>query len=341
MEALKKNYDRVILVVVAILAVAVSVLLAMKSFGFSERFKQTTPAKSDDLGETGIEITENAIEHYGKTVEWTSPSMPGVEAKKLPLFKSVAVVLEPGPDGVGGELIDLRDPSSKILRPPISNIYLVDNNLEYLRSDVNLMDPDKDGFTNEQEFSWGQTDPNDPKSFPGFERQLYLHKKESIPYLMMFQGAAGETLTVRRSEPNRSTFYARLNVPFEDKDREGYDGARFTATKYEKKEEKNDATQLVRDVSELTIHDTETEMDYTLVYRVPLDIPIEFAIFRFALPGFESWEKKVKVRESFSLPNDPKTSYKLESVTENGAKISTLVDGTPKILEISDKVTSK
>ena len=339
MEALKKKYDRVILVVVSVIAIAVSALLAMKSFGFSERFKLKDPKAGDDLGETGIEKVIAAADHYGAATAWTLPTMPGVADKKLPLYKSVPVVLKPSLDGSGGELIDLRDPNAPQLRPPMDNAFLADNNLRYLRDDVGKLDPDNDGFTNEQEFVWGRTNPKDGEDHPPFYRKLYLTEMIAEPYVLKLNGVGinEDTFTIRRDEPNRSTIYdAPLNAPLNDT--KG-DGARFTPLKFTKKEVEG-ATGLLQDISELELSDAENPGEtLVLVYRNATNWPTKFAVFGFSHPEFENWNQKVKLRESFTLPNDPKTSYKVESVDDQGAKISVLENGTTKIIEIPTQIS--
>ena len=132
MEGLKKHYDRVVLVAAALIAIGVSALIATRSFGFGDRFKQTVPSPGEDFGPTDPALVTGAATSLDSAAEWKVPTMSGQPDKELKLFRSVTIVEK---DNV---VYDLLDPKSPPLREGMTNKFLVDNNLDFKRDDVGL-----------------------------------------------------------------------------------------------------------------------------------------------------------------------------------------------------------
>jgi len=328
MEGLKKHYDRVSLIAAALLAIGVSALIAVKSFGFGARFKETPTTPGEDFGPADPAAVTGAAEAFEGSHEWKVPEMPGQAGKDLKLFRSVTIVEKEG------VVYDLLDPGSPPLRAPMSNKFLVDHSLDFQRDDVGSLDPDADGFPNVEEFE-GQTNPRDAKSHPPYSRHLYVAEVILDPYALEFSSEAGGTFTVKRVQPaNRKSMLGKLNTPFEDS--KG-DGARFTPIKHTPKKEV-DEKGFERDKSTLELTDAKNPgKNIVLTYRVPFKMPIKHAVFEFRHPGFQSWRKDVKEGDTFQLPNDPSVTFTLVSVQDDGsARVSHPdgPDGNPKTIDV-------
>jgi hypothetical protein len=331
MEGLKKHYDRVVLIVAAVIAVAVSALIAVKSFAFADRFKETPTTPGEDYGPTDPAAVNTAATAFDAAAEWKVPTMQGQPDKQLKLFRSVTIVEK---DGV---VYDLLDPASPPLRAPMSNKFLVDNNLDFKRDDVGSLDPDGDGFTNAEEAE-AQSNPRDAKVHPPLSKHLYVAEIVLDPYTLEFKGEGGGTFTVRRTQPaNSRSMFGKLGENFEDS--KG-DGARFKILKYSPLKEK-DEKGMERDKSTLELEDAKNPgKNIVLEYKIPHEMPIKHAVFGYRHEGFESWRKDVKEGDTFQLPNDPSATFKLDTVEADGsARISQSggSDGNPKVIEVPSK----
>ncbi len=331
MEGLKQHYDRVVLIAAALITIAVSALIAVKSFAFGDRFKETSTKKGEDFGLTDPAAVKQASSSFDAIASWKVPEMNGQQGKELKLFRSVTIVEK------DGKVYDLLDPGEEPLREGMSNKFLVDYSLDFKRDDVGEMDPDGDGFTNREEAEGG-TSPRDPKAHPPLAKHLYVAEVVLDPYTLEFTSMAGGTVTVRKTTAERKkSMFGNLNTPFEDN--KG-DGGRFTPTKYTEKKTKNELGGDV-DVSVLELTDAKNPGKVIeLTYRVPFEMPIKHAIFGYRHEGFDSWRKDVKEGDTFQLPNDPATTFKLESVEAGGgARITQSgADGAnPKVIEIPAK----
>ncbi|RYD69146.1 MAG: hypothetical protein EOP84_29010, partial [Verrucomicrobiaceae bacterium] len=68
----------------------------------------------------------------------------------------------------------------------IPNDWFLSNELNPFDPSVAKQDPDKDGFPNEDEWKYGQTNPNDAKSFPPYHTSLYLKQYVRVPFRLKF-----------------------------------------------------------------------------------------------------------------------------------------------------------
>ena len=137
MEWVNKNYDRVILLVVALVTAGLAIGLIMKSLSFSENFQLSTVPRKDDLPENRIEDVKAAIE----TLKIASViEAPDVSGKQPKLFVTFPIIEK------DGDIFDMSE-NEKLLREPADNTWLIENGLDFLREDVLTLDPDKDGFS--------------------------------------------------------------------------------------------------------------------------------------------------------------------------------------------------
>ena len=112
------------------------------------------------------------------------PSGTTVDARSLPdgppLFTSPPVHL-----AKDGTLLDLRDPGSPAVHPPIPNPWWLEHGLDPGRADAPQRDPDRDGFSNLEEFR-GQTDPVDGRSHPSLIHKLRAVGLDKAELLVSF-----------------------------------------------------------------------------------------------------------------------------------------------------------
>ena len=164
MNQRKGNYEKKLLVAMALLAMLVAGLLIWQSRGLPDTLVIKPGNPKDELGEIPVAKVEEAIKRLSTVFDWKAPERNG---KPVPLNKSILMVVK------GDELFDLFVPNPQ-LRPPMTNEFLVDNNLpDILHANVGDLDPDNDGFSNEEEFLAGTT-PMDDASRPHSTNKLFL-----------------------------------------------------------------------------------------------------------------------------------------------------------------------
>jgi len=308
------NYDKVILVVTALLALGVAgYLYTLKSsFGEKLQFAKVTPKA--DFGEIPVEQVEQAGKNLLKVSDWTSPIRAN---KPVPLNKSIPIVLR------DGQLFDMFVENPP-LRAPMTNKFLRDHDLEYLSPNVGELDPDGDGFSNLEEFN-KNTNPRDPAQHPALTEKLYFVNRVQLNYILALQSPE-PPLLVKRNEPAPpSSAYVQGTKFPEDF---GFDrGAqpRFTATSFEKKKAVA-PNGLEQDVSELQVTDRATGEKFGLVFKKPYNLAEFQAELEFRIGTVT--KLTVKKGDNFRLPGVAAT-FKLVDVAETSATVAEIKDGAP------------
>ncbi len=295
MDWLKKNFDRVILAIIGLAVAAFAVMIVLNVLSFGEIFEsQNSTRKPNNTlpapPTAQVEAEASAITH---------PATWGTHEGSL-------FVSEPYIDRGNGPINPLND--SEPLFPPITNQWLMENGLAL---EANLLDADPDGdkFTNLEEFN-GKTDPNNPKSKPGYITKLRLKEMVKIPFRLKFSGSPddGETFSINTLDLNQPTLFLPM-------------GAEVTGTPYKileynpKTEDKNG---LEVNVSELVLENQETGQKITLIYDQVVDEPTVYADFRYLWDGSEF---RVKMNETFSVKPEEDVKYKLIDINESQALI--------------------
>lgn len=283
MDWIKKNPAQLALALVAALTLAAAVVLYTKVDDFKNAFNElrTPPNKDNKIPAVDAGAMEKAMKAVDAPALWDA----GKNKDAGSLFVSKKYVLK---DGV------LVKPMNWTFNPPIPNAWLEKYGFDYLNPSVLDEDPDKDGFSNKLEFFGmdtqshldmaGQpvfgkdgkaladdsTDPTDPKSHPPYHTRLTLKKVNMIPFrlrLMSYDSnRAGvvDTVQINTIDRGDKSYFVPLgeNIP----------GTKFKTSSFEKKEAPDkDGTK--KDVSELTIINTETNEKLVLVLLVVRDSP--------------------------------------------------------------------
>jgi hypothetical protein len=309
MDWIKKNWDRAILTLVGLIAIGLAVLFVLKSQSYPGTFEIEKAAQINDLPETETARVESARGFLDKEVKWVLP-IKGTEAPKpLPLFVSIPIV------EVAGQLIDMNDPKARPVRPPASNQWLLQHSLDFLDGGVMTQDPDKDEFTNEVEWN-AKTDPKDAASHPPYTEKLHLVSRKQQSYVLQFVAMPDDQRfqVVRlpsAAYPGRQNFMLRAGETSPDQ--------MFRVESVEKKQGKSNLGITV-DASELTITYLPTNEKVKLIRGLEEKIPTYYAEFVFEIGSKEPFF--VKKGDSFALPVDPATKYKLVDIQEQEAEIS-------------------
>lgn len=311
----KSKFEKTLLLLMALLAMAVSGYLAYLTTGFADTLKQKTVLPRKEMGEVPLAVVKTATERLQQVFNWTSPV---INNKPVPLNKSIMVILK------GDSLVDIYVPQPQ-LRPPMTNEFLVKNALPNIMSpNLGDLDPDGDGFTNLEEFNKG-TDPKDPLKHPPFTDHLYLKQRLSDDYIIKLNSSLDPYQVVLLA-PRRASALIQPPLPkpfgFPDPVTKQVN-ERFVAKSFAKKEVPDPKTG-VKDESELIVEDKATNTEFVLVKGVEKNLAEYYAVF-------ELWQKEVattKVKKGGTFPVMGVT-YKVLEVEETQAVIAEVkADGT-------------
>jgi hypothetical protein len=303
MNQRKGNYEKKLLTIMALLAMAVAGLLIWQSQALPDTLvlKKVTP--KDELGEIPVAKAEEATKRLSTVFDWTAPERNG---KPVPLNKSILLVVK------DDQLFDLFVPNPQ-LRAPMTNEFLVSNDLpDILYANVGELDPDDDGYSNEEEFL-ASTNPKDAASKPAATKKLYLKQRITNDYILHLRSSTLPVQVQRMAPDPKKSVFVDPGKEF------GFDTGvvRFQALAFEKKVVP-DPRSGERDVSELKVMDRATQKEFVLIRGEDLNLAEYEAKFVYVLKGEK--EFTVKKGERFQLPGTGDT-YLVSEVLETEATI--------------------
>lgn len=338
MDWIKKHTDQFALGLLALILLALSVLVILKTQGFSEGFSDAMKSAmhSKDVPRVDTTVIEAAQKQLTNPVTWVPNEKSGS------LFVSAKLVVDPTTQQL------IRVTTEGMLHPPVPNVWLNKYELDVMSSNVLKEDPDGDGFSNLDEYQGDDrlpvaeapiadekeaanpkdaTNPKDKNSHPAYHTKLFLKQWIKIPFLLLFQTVDLDAknpkdpklMTFAINSRGKKTEFLKLG----DK----VDKSPFRLEKYEEKKKLNPKTGDEEDVSELTVLNTETNDPVVLVLGRQTDSPDSFAYFVYLWPDAS---KPVDIRpkklQKFALKPGTEPLYKLIDIDETKAVIQ-LPDG--------------
>lgn len=302
MEWLKQHYERVILGVAIVALLACSGLIISNAGSFPQNFadRDLTRPRNNTIKELPNEGIQQGVDLVGAPRSWNPHAGS--------LFVSRPYILK---DGV---LIDPLTEGTP-LHPPISNSWLMVNDLPYWERDLKDQDPDEDHFSNLEEFLAG-TNPRDNKSIPPYYTKLRLLKFISKPFRLIFNGSTdnGQTFMINPKDKGARTQFLELGQMIE--------GTPYKLLSYKAKQGAVDGLEV--DQSELTIENTETKQKLVLVAKKEANDPTSFGEF---LNLYDGSKFTVKKDDDFTINPESERKYKLIDISEGEALIKDLQSG--------------
>jgi len=302
MDWLKQNYERAALAAAALVLIVCSALIINNTLTFPEQFAGRNSSKPNDntIKPLPVETIATAVTLTEKPRVWNTHDGS--------LFVSRPYVLR---DGV------LIDPlaTGQNLHEPITNSWVTKYDLPYWEADLKDQDPDGDRFSNLDEFLAG-TDPRDKASVPPYYTKLRLGKFISKPFRLIFTSSPdeGQTFAINTKDKGGRTQFLEMNAPIE--------GTPYVLKSYTPK--KVTENEIEKDVSELTIENTETKQKIVLVANKEANDPTSFAEFLYLYDGSKFTVKK---DDEFTLAPETSRKYKLIDISEREAVIKDLESG--------------
>jgi len=300
MDWLKKFYDRVALLILAILLLASSGFLFSKTKVFNETFAEVERNIPPDTQFKPAEVTliEEAIAAVAKPVQWESHDGSLFVSRKYLVQNNV--------------LVDPLEDGSITIHPPIPNQWLLDHQLDLLDSGVLSSDPDHDGFTVLDEYN-GKSNPADPQSRPAYWTKLRLKQALIRRFRLKFAAYVDDSYQINTLDLRQPSQFLKIG--------ETIHGTHFKLIRFEPKKFVNPSTGAEQDISELTVRNEENQQDVVLVLNKIADSPDSFALFVFLI---DNSEFRVKKEQNFTLPVEPEVEYKLIDIKPTEAVITNL-----------------
>jgi hypothetical protein len=196
------------------------------------------------------------------------------------------------------------------VHPPVPNEWFEQFGLPIADADVLEQDPDGDGFNNFEEWQ-GHTNPTDPKSHPDYLTKLKLKSFSQEPFRLVFASRTEDTFGINTIDLKQPTQFVKIGDTIA--------GTHFRIAKFTEKSVK-DKYGTDEDASELTLENTETHEQLTLVKEKVAISPESVATFVYSWGGQK--EFVVKKDQEFSLPPQGDIRYKLIDVQPTKAVIA-------------------
>ena len=325
MDWIKKHTDQFALALLALVLVALSALVFLKTQSFAEGFSaaMTSPPHSKEIQKVDTTVIETAQKKFVSPTSWAPKPEVGS------LFASWKLVEK----DTGLQRAEQGEVVSSDGRRKIPKDWLLKYDLDILSSSVIDDDPDKDGFTNYDEYigpdlssADGDKDstlPKDKNSHAPYYTKLYLKKWIKVPFRLLFNAYDGDP---KKDKPETMNFQINtvdlrqpsifLNLG------QLVPKTKFKLLKFEYKTKYNDSIKEDEEASELTLQNTDTQETIVLVYNKVTDSPDSYALFSYLWPdATKPQEIQVKKLQEFVLKPDVQERYKLVDIKEDGAVI--------------------
>src|SRR5690349_14684090 len=265
-EWIKANYDRVMLIAGAVILLASFILIVWNAFEFRNRLanQQMSRRKSASPPPVSVEL-DRAAEQLQNPAQWKASTRSGLFVPEKHFI---------GADGMPATLQNTQ------VHAPVPNEWFEKYGLPIEDADVLDQDPDKDGFTNLDEWQ-GNTDPTNKDSHPDYVTKLHLVSATEEPFRYIFSSRIGDKFGINDIEQSELTQFLKVG--------EVIRGTDFKIMKFTEKSERNQYG-INEDVSELLLEHPNSSAQVTLVKGKVATSPQSVATFVYTWRGRREFE---------------------------------------------------
>jgi hypothetical protein len=295
-EWLKANYDRAVLIAAAVFLLISAVAIWCSVIQFGNRL--VTPAsvapKTASQPPVAVEL-DHAADQLQKPVQWRSSTRSGLFVPEKHFI---------GANGMPATLQNTQ------VHPPVPNEWFEKYALPIEDADALEHDPDKDGFTNLDEWL-GKTDPTKPESHPDYTTKLRLVSATEEPFRYIFASRTRDKFGINSIDESEPTQFLKVGDVVR--------GTDFKIMKFTEKQGRNQYGMRM-DVSELLLEHQQSHAQVTLVKGQVATSPQSVATFVYAWGGRKEFE--VRKGQEFPLATaEGNRTYKLIDVRPDKAVI--------------------
>jgi hypothetical protein len=295
MNWLKTNYDRALLIAAAGFLFISALAIWWSAIQFGNRLvpPEPVPAKTASQPPVAVEL-DRAAEQLQKPVQWRASTRSGLFVPEKHFI---------GPDGMPATLQNTQ------VHPPVPNDWFEKYALPIEDADALDQDPDKDGFTNLDEWQ-GNTDPTTAESHPDYTTKLHLVSATEEPFPYIFASRTKDKFGINSIDETEPTQFLKVGDVIR--------GTDFKIVKFTEKKERNQYGMRM-DVSELLLEHQQNRAQVTLVKGKIATSPQSVATFVYTWGGRKEFE--VRKDQEFSLKPMEEVKYKLIDVRPDKAVI--------------------
>ena len=192
---LKANYDRAVLMAAALFLFISALVIWWSAIQFGNRLvpPPKVPPKTASQPAVAVEL-DGAAEQVQEPTQWKSSARSGLFVPEKHFI---------GADGMPATLKNTQ------VHPPVPNEWFEEYALPIEGADALDEDPDKDGFTNLDEWR-GNTDPTNAESHPDYTTKLHLISATEEPFPYIFASRTEDTFGINDIDQNEPTQFLKV-----------------------------------------------------------------------------------------------------------------------------------
>src|SRR6266536_2913899 len=296
LDWIKAHYDRVALIAAAafLLISAISIWWSAIQFGNRLLSPQPPRAKTASPPAVAVEL-DSAAEQLQHPTQWRSGTRSGLFVPEKHFI---------GADGLPATLQNTQ------VHPPVPNDWFEKFGLPIEDADVLDQDPDKDGFTNLDEWQGG-TDPKNKDSHPDYLTKLHLVSATEEPFRYIFSSRIKDKFGINTIDQSEPTQFLKVGDVVR--------GTDFKIVKFTEKRARN-RYGMNEDVSELLLEHPQSHAQVTWVKGKVATSPQSVATFVYMWGGRLEFE--VRKDQEFPIATAKgNQTYKLIDVQPTKAVI--------------------
>ena len=289
LDWIKAHYERVAVIAAALFLFLSALSIWWSAIQFGNRLvaRQTArPPKNASPPPTAKEL-DRVAQQLQHPSQWKSSTRSGLFVPEKHFI---------GANGLPATLQNTQ------VHPPVPNDWFEKFSLPIQDADVLDQDPDRDGFTNLDEWQGG-TDPTSKDSHPDYLTKLHLVSATEEPFPFVFASSVGGTFALNTIDQSEPTQFLKMGDVIR--------GTDFKIAKFTEKHDRNQYGTRV-DVSELLLEHKDTHAQVTLVKEKVATSPQSIATFVYTWGGRREFE--VRKDQEFSLKPVEEIKYKLVDV---------------------------
>jgi len=287
-EWIKANYDRVAVIAAAAFLFISAVCIWWSAIQFGNRLVTPQPSRRKSASQPPVAVElDRAAEQLQNPAQWKASTHSGLFVPEKHFI---------GADGLPATLQNTQ------VHPPVPNDWFEKYSLPIEDADALDQDPDKDGFTNLDEWQ-GNTDPTNKDSHPDYVTKLHLVSATEEPFRYIFSSRIKDKFGINTIDQSEPTQFLKVGDVIR--------GTDFKIVKFTEKRARN-RYGINEDVSELLLEHQQSHAQVTLLKGKVATSPQSVASFVYAWGGRLEFE--VRKDQEFSLKPVEEIKYKLVDV---------------------------
>jgi hypothetical protein len=285
---IKANYDLVAVIAAAVFLLISAVCIWWGVIQFGNRLVTQQPPRPKTASPPPVAVElDHAAEQLEQPAQWKASRRSGLFVPEKHFI---------GADGFPATLENTQ------VHAPVPNDWFEKYGLPIEDADALDQDPDKDGFTNLDEWQ-GNTDPTKKDSHPDYTTKLHLVSATEEPFRYVFSSRTQNTFGINTIDLSEPTQFLKIGDVIR--------GTDFKIVNFTEKRERNQYGTN-EDVSELLLEHQATHAQVTLVKGEVATSPQSVATFVYTWGGRQEFE--VRKDQEFSLKPMEEIKYKLVDV---------------------------